>query len=227
MVYEFCDDYILPHGIDTLYLTPITPAFPTPSFATRLKFYNLMRVNQQLRTEFRPIYMRKTPIWISYYHVFQYLADFYGINTIIRDNITIDLFDLCLKTASKEEDILPLLRQLSKYRGLQVRFRTLSTPTAGASLFGLSPLLNQCLAKMHTREWKDLMSEDPRRIMRIVPRKSTKKLVLYLAEVEKRHVGRRKRRFERHVLQNLGLDGGVSWNAIVKYEITGIGWFWS
>jgi hypothetical protein len=120
------------------------------------------------------------------------------------------------KTSPKNEDFLLLLRKLSTYRGLRVRFRTLGTPSAGASLFGLSPLLNLCLERMHTAEWQQFVSGE---ITKIVPRCSTKKVGVYIrpGNASSRR-GNERSEFERDVLGKIGLDEGVSWSAIVKYE---------
>jgi hypothetical protein len=156
--------------------------------------------------------MLATPAWLSYPYAFKYLSDFHGDNTVIVDNITIDLYDLCLKTTSKNEDLLPLLRKLATYRGLRVRFCTLPAARKGRSLFGLGALLNSCLEKMHTPEWQRLVSIGGE-VTKIVPRKSTKNLGVYVQPGNASW-----RSFESEVLRDMGLDGGSSWTAIVKYE---------
>jgi hypothetical protein len=213
IVYTFCADAVSPDGFERLYIWPRTSALHLRSLHQRLKFYALTFASRQLRTEFQPIYMFATPAWLSYPHAFKCLSDFHGTATAISGNITIDLYDLCLKTTSKDEDLLPFLRKLATYRGLRVRFRTFTTARKGRSLFGLGALLNSCLEKMHTPEWQRLVSAQGGDVTKIVLRKSTKKLGVYV-----RPGNASWRRFESEVLRDMGLDGRSSWTAIVKYE---------
>jgi hypothetical protein len=134
---------------------------------------------------------------------FKYLSDFHGTATAVSANITVDLFDLCLKTSPKDEDFLPLLRKLSTYRGLRVRCRTLATPSAGAPLVGLSTLLNLCLEKTYTAEWQELVSGE---MTKIVPRKSTKKVGVYIRPGSASwRRGEERRNFKGNVLGKIGV----------------------
>jgi hypothetical protein len=194
----------------------IAPQEPDPRYrnrhlAWRLTFYALTTVCRLIRAEFRPVFMLATPMWLSYRHIPPYLSDFHGNSTVVSANIIIDLFALCLQTTPRDPDILPLLRLLSTYRGLHVRFDTLAQRRKGASLFGLGPLLKLCLEKIHTAEWRQTVDERP---SRIVVRKSTKRVVVYLKK-EKYHWMKVS---EGVLLRRLGLDEENNWWAIVKYE---------
>jgi hypothetical protein len=194
----------------------IAPQEPDPRYrnshsAWRLTFYFLTRVCRQIRAEFRPMFMCATPMWLSYRHVPEYLSDFHGNSTVVSANIIIVLFALCLQTTPKDPDVLPLLRQLLTYRGLHVRFDTLAQRRKGASLFGLGPLLNLCLEKIHTAEWRQTVDE---RLSRIVVRKSMKRVVVYVKQEKYRWM----KVSEGVLLRRLGLDEGDGWWAIIKYE---------
>jgi hypothetical protein len=216
MIYTICcHPRQVPHVVHSkVYIAPQDPdpRYRNSHFAWRLTFYALMLVCRRIRAEFRPMFMLATPMWLSYRHVPEYLSDFHGNSTVASANITIDLFALCLQTTPKDPDILPLLRQLSAYRGLYVRFDTLAQRRKGASLFGLSPLLNLCLEKIHMAEWRQTVDE---RLSRIVVRKSTKRVVVYLKK-EKYHWMKVS---EGVLLRRLGLDEQNNWWAIVKYEL--------
>jgi hypothetical protein len=216
MIYTICcHPRQVPHVVHSkVYIAPQDPdpRYRNSHFAWRLTFYALMLVCRRIRAEFRPMFMLATPMWLSYRHVPEYLSDFHGNSTVASANITIDLFALCLQTTPKDPDILPLLRQLSAYRGLYVRFDTLAQRRKGASLFGLSPLLNLCLEKIHMAEWRQTVDE---RLSRIVVRKSTKRVVVYVKQ-EKYHWMKVSKGV---LLRRLGLDEQNNWWAIVKYEL--------
>jgi hypothetical protein len=179
-----------------------------------LQFYNLTVANQHLRREFRAIYMARTPKWVSYKHFARYVEDFHGNAEDFQDNIIIDLVDLCKKDAAPDEDFLPLLLQITHYPNLLIRFRTLATAHSGASLFGLSPILNKCDSKSETDEWTQIATEQ---VTRIVTRNSTRKVVVYVKEKYKME-GKGRKAFEEALKSKMGLDGGISWTEVIKYE---------
>jgi hypothetical protein len=151
---------------------------------------------------------------MSYKHFPRYVKDFHGAANEFPDNIIIDLVNLCKKDAATEEKILTPLFQISQYPKLLVRFGTLATAHIGASLFGLSPILDKYLSKSDTDEWKQIVMQH---ITRIVPKKSMTQVVVYVKQRYKMS-GTVRRNFEEGLKGKMGLDGGISWMKIVKYE---------
>jgi hypothetical protein len=201
-VYEHCDEQIPADRDHLFYLAPRASLQ-----RSRLKSYNLTVVNQQLRREFRPIYMVKTPKWISFRHFTQHIKDFHAAANDFQDSIILSLRSLYKKDAAVEPDILPSLLQISQYPNVLLRFRTLATAHTAASRYGPPPILNKCLSNSDTEEWRQIAAEQT---TRIVPRKRTKKGVVYVKQKYKMS-GRVKKDFEDDLRRKLGLDGGISW----------------
>ena len=212
MIYSFCIDDVTDEGPNKLSIIPsVSRSGNQPFHEKRLAFYNLTRVCRLIRAEFRPMYLRETPKCMPIGVYESYIADFHPHTRYIVDDVWLNILELCSKDSRM--NLLPLLRFLSQQRHFYCAFKDEVRRSMGAGLVGLKELLNECVWQIASPEWRRAAA----RVVSVIPNKNTKRVVVNMeTRFREKHAVVRKG-YEHALLNDLGLNDGGRWKAIIKY----------